>query len=214
MLPRCSFFVEFAVTENFILASMVYDHHAKTCKSLHYTTIQTSITCVLMIYVSYICGPIKPCIDVVFIFCLFFCYSNVINHFFCDFSPLFVISFSDSYKNTLVSCVVFSILVILNTYLLIFLAIQSMNWFKDQNRVFYTCASHLITVSIFFGAVIFIYLQPSSNLSLDTDKVVSEFYTMVILMLNPLVYGLRNKEVKGALNKFFGKANSSQVLDR
>lgn len=126
------FFVEFAVTENFILASMVYDHHATIWKPLHYTTIQTSITCVLMVSVSYICGLIKPFIDIVFIFCLFFCYSNVINHFFCDMSPLFVISFSDTYKNkigffTLVSCVAFSILVSLNTYLLILLAILSMN---------------------------------------------------------------------------------------
>lgn len=125
------FFVEFAVTENFILASMAYYRQAAICKPLHYTTIQTSITCVLMVSVSYICGLIKPFIDVVFIFRLFFCYSNVINHFFCDISPLFVISFSDAYKNkiglfTLVSCVVFSICVSLNTYLLILLAIPSM----------------------------------------------------------------------------------------
>ncbi|XP_021519311.1 olfactory receptor 5B12-like [Meriones unguiculatus] len=213
------FFVAFAVTESFILASMAYDRQAAVCKPLHYTSTMTSITCVLMVSVSYICGLLQSSIHVAFTFHLSFCHSHVINHFFCDIPPLLAISCSDIYKNesvvfTLASCnVVVSLLVILNSYLLIFVAILKMQSAEGRKKAFSTCASHITTVSIFYGTIIFMYLQPSSSHSMDTDKVASVFYTMIIPMLNPLVYSLRNKEVKVAFKKVVGK-QFSLVLDR
>ncbi|XP_055469894.1 olfactory receptor 5B12-like [Psammomys obesus] len=205
------FFAAFAVTESFILASMAYDRHAAVCKPLHYTSTMTSITCVLMVSVSYICGLLQSSIHVAFTFHLSFCHSHVINHFFCDIPPLLDISCSDIYKNEIVVFtlasfdVVVSLLVILNSYLLIFVAILKMQSAEGRKKAFSTCASHITTVSIFYGTIIFMYLQPSSSHSMDTDKVASVFYTMIIPMLNPLVYSLRNKEVKHAFKKVLSK---------
>ncbi|XP_034371390.1 olfactory receptor 5B12-like [Arvicanthis niloticus] len=212
------FFVAFIAIESLILASMAYDRHAAVCKPLHYTTIMTSTTCILIVTCCYMCGILQSSIHVALAFCLSFCHSNVINHFFCDIPPLLTISCSDTHLNEITLLilatldVVFTLLVILNTYLLIFIAILRMRSAEAQRKAFSTCASHLITVSIFFGSLIFMYLQPSTNHSMDTDKVASVFYTMVIPMLNPVVYSLRNKEVKNAFKKIVGKLMSSLYL--
>ena len=151
-------------------------------------------------------------------FCLSFCNSNVINHFFCDIPPLLDISCSDTYTNEITVLIlgtcdgILTLLVILNTYLLIFIAILRMRSAEAQRKAFSTCASHLITVFIFFGSTLFMYLQPSSNHSMDTDKIASVFYSMVIPMLNPVVYSLRNKEVKNAFKKVVGKLMTSLQL--
>ncbi|KAL1788901.1 Olfactory receptor 5M10, partial [Sigmodon hispidus] len=211
------FFVAFAITESFILAVMAYDRHAAVCKPLHYTTTMKSITCILMVSSSYICGLLQSSIHVAFTFHLSFCHSYVINHFFCDIPPLLAISCSDTHTNEIVLFtlasfdVAFSLFVIFTSYILILVAILRIHSADGRKKAFSTCASHLTTVSIFFGTIIFMYLQPSSNHSMDTDKVASVFYTMVIPMLNPLVYSLRNKEVKGALNKVFGNTELSMV---
>ncbi|XP_052028838.1 olfactory receptor 5B12-like [Apodemus sylvaticus] len=209
------FFVAFIAIESLILASMAYDRHAAVCKPLHYTTIMTSTTCILIITCCYLCGILQSSVHVALAFCLSFCQSNMINHFFCDIPPLLTISCSDTHTNEITLLilatldVVFTLLVIVSTYLLIFIAILRMRSAEAQRKAFSTCASHLITVSIFFGSLIFMYLQPSSNHSMDTDKVASVFYTMVIPMLNPVVYSLRNKEVKNAFKKVVGKLISS-----
>nr|XP_004667769.2 olfactory receptor 5B12-like [Jaculus jaculus] len=212
------FFLTFAINESFLLASMAFDRHAAVCKPLHYTTTMTSSTCVLMATGSYMCALLQSSTHVAFTFHLSFCHSNVINHFFCDIPPLLAISCSDIYTNEIVLFsvaaldVFFTLFIILISYLLIFVAILRMHSAEGQRKAFSTCASHLTTVFIFFGTVIFTYLQPSSSHSMDTDKVASVFYTMVIPMLNPLVYSLRNKEVKSAFHKFVGKASSSLGL--
>nr|XP_006995106.2 olfactory receptor 5B12-like [Peromyscus maniculatus bairdii] len=208
------FFAAFAIIESFILASMAFDRHAAVCKPLHYSTTMTSPMCVLMVTVSYMCGLLQSSIHVAFTFHLSFCHSNVINHFFCDIPPLLALSCSDIHINDIIIFilasfdVVFTLFVILNSYLLIFIAILRMHSAEGRKKAFSTCASHLTTVSIFFGTIIFMYLQPSSSHSMDTDKIASVFYTMVIPMLNPLVYSLRNKEVKSAFKKVVGNSKS------
>uniref|UniRef100_A0A8C2QJI5 Olfactory receptor n=1 Tax=Cricetulus griseus TaxID=10029 RepID=A0A8C2QJI5_CRIGR len=208
------FFAAFATIESFILASMALDRHAAVCKPLHYSTIMTNPMCVLMVTVSYICGLLQSSIHVAFTFRLSFCYSNVINHFFCDIPPLLALSCSDIHVNEIIVFmlalfdVVFTLFIILNSYLLIFITILRMHSAECRKKAFSTCASHLTTVSIFFGTIIFMYLQPNSSHSMDTDKIASVFYTMVIPMLNPLVYSLRNKEVKTAFKKVVGKSKS------
>ncbi|XP_043827293.1 olfactory receptor 5B2-like [Dromiciops gliroides] len=201
------FFGFFAVTESFLLASMAYDRHAAVCKPLHYTTIMTSTVCTLLASGAYICGFLTSSIVVGNIFSLSFCRSNVIHHFFCDIPPLLVLSCSDIHlsESTIFILGFFNafcpFLVIFTSYLLIFITILKIRSAEGRQKAFSTCASHLTAVSIFFGTIIFMYFQPSSSHSMDTDKIVSVFYTMVIPMLNPLVYCLRNKEVKNAFRK-------------
>nr|XP_003421453.1 olfactory receptor 5B12-like [Loxodonta africana] len=212
------FFAAFATIECYLLASMAFDRHTAVCKPLHYTTTMTSTVCALLVTGSYVSGLLQTSIHVAFTFHLSFCHSNVVNHFFCDIPPLLALSCSDTYTNeivlfTLTTCtIVFSLLVILNSYLFIFIAILRMHSAEGRKKAFSTCASHLTTVSIFYGTVIFMYLQPSSSQSMNRDKMASVFYTMIIPMLNPLVYSLRNKEVKNAFKKVVEKAKLSAGL--
>ncbi|XP_012605320.2 olfactory receptor 5B12-like [Microcebus murinus] len=212
------FFAAFVTIESFLLASMAFDRHTAVCKPLHYTTTMTNTMCVVLVTGSYICGLFQSSIHVSFTFHLSFCHSNVVNHFFCDIPPLLALSCSDIYTNEIVLFtlaafnVFFTLLVILNSYLFIFVAILRMHSAEGQKKAFSTCASHLTTVFIFYVTIIFMYLQPNSIHSMDTDKITSVFYTMIIPMLNPLVYSLRNKEVKNAFKKVVGKVKSSLCL--
>ncbi|XP_059115107.1 olfactory receptor 5B12-like [Peromyscus eremicus] len=212
------FFIAFAIIEVFLLASMAFDRYVAVCKPLHYSTTMTTTKCTLLVAGSYISGLLQSSIHVVFTFHLSFCQSNVINHFFCDIPPLLAISCSDIYINEIILFmlagfnVTLTLLVILSSYLLIFVAILRMHSAEGRKKAISTCSSHLTTVYIFYGTIIFMYLQPSTSHSMDTDKVASVFYTMIIPMLNPLVYSLRNKEVKNAFKKVAIKALSSLQL--
>ncbi|XP_074087825.1 olfactory receptor 5B12-like [Macrotis lagotis] len=200
-------FGAFSASETLLLASMAYDRYAAICKPLHYTTIMTSTLCTHLVSGAYVCGFLASSIFVGETFSLSFCRSNIIHHFFCDIPPLLVISCSDTHisESVIVSVgaftVLFPFLVILTSYLLIFNTILKIRSSEGRQKGFSTCASHLTAVTLYYGTVIFMYFQPSSNHSMDTDKVVSVFYSTVIPMLNPLVYSLRNKDVKNAFRK-------------
>ncbi|XP_026342898.2 olfactory receptor 5B12-like [Ursus arctos] len=209
------FLVAFITVESFLLASMAYDRYAAVCKPLHYTSTMTTGVCARLVMGCYVCGFLNASIHTGNIFRLSFCRANVVDHFFCDAPPLLALSCSDNYISEMVIFLVvgfnvlFSILVILISYLLIFVTILRMHSSEGHQKAFSTCASHLTTVFIFYGTGTFMYLQPSSSHSMDTDKMASVFYTMVIPMLNPVVYSLRNKEVKSAFKKAVEKAKSS-----
>ncbi|XP_076774236.1 olfactory receptor 5B12-like [Arvicanthis niloticus] len=212
------FFVGFITTESFLLAAMAYDRYAAVCKPLHYATTITTNTCACLTIGSYVCGFLNSSIHTGNIFRLSFCKFNVIDHFFCDAPPLLAISCSNtSVSETVIFFVVgfnalFSIVVITISYLFIFITILRMCSSEGRQKAFSTCASHLTAVSIFYGTVIFMYLQPSSSHTMGTDKMASVFYTMIIPMLNPLVYSLRNKEVKSAFKKAVGNAKSATTF--
>jgi olfactory receptor len=209
------FFVSFITVESFLLASMAYDRYAAVCKPLHYTTTMTTNMCACMTLGSYVCGFLNASIHTWNIFRLSFCKSNVVDHFFCDAPPLLALSCSDtSISEMVIFSVVgfndlFSILIILVSYLFISITILRMHSPEGRQKAFSTCASHLTAVSIFYGSGFFMYLQPSSSHSIGTDKMASVLYTMVIPMLNPMVYSLRNKEVRNACKKVAGKVNYS-----
>ncbi|XP_072494357.1 olfactory receptor 5B2-like [Notamacropus eugenii] len=201
------FFVAFANIENYLLVAMAYDRQAAVCRPLHYTTTMTSNVCVALVIASYVCGFLDSTIHTYFTFSLFFCESNVIHDFFCDIPVLLVLSCSDTHTT---QWVVFllggitafcSILVILMSYLFIFTTILRIHSVKGRQKAFSTCASHLSVVCLLYGTISFIYFKLSSSHSMNTDKIVSVFYTMAIPMLNPLVYSLRNKDVKSAFRK-------------
>ncbi|NP_001375514.1 olfactory receptor 5B3-like [Canis lupus baileyi] len=209
------FFVALATVENFLLASMAYDRYTAVCKPLHYTTTMTTSVCAHLAIGSYLCGFLNASIHIHDTFSLSFCMSNLVHHFFCDVPVVMALSCSDRYVSELVLVVVasfnifFALLIILISYLFIFITILKMHTADGYQKALSTCASHLTAVSIFYGTVIFMYLQPNSSHSMDTDKIVSVFYSMVIPMLNPLVYSLRNKEVKNAFKKVVEKAKLS-----
>ncbi|XP_068964103.1 olfactory receptor 5B12-like [Petaurus breviceps papuanus] len=201
------FFVIFVTTENYLLASMAYDRYVAVCKPLHYATIMSSRMCVGLTISSYVCGSLNSSIHIGYTFSLSFCGSNIANHFFCDIPPILNLSCSNIRYTELLVCVIgafnmaFALLVIATSYLSIFITILRIRSNEGRQKAFFTCASHLFAVSLFYGATIFMYLQPSSAHSMDTDKMASVFYTMIIPMLNPLVYSLRNKDVKNAFRK-------------
>ncbi|XP_039716257.1 olfactory receptor 5B2 [Pteropus medius] len=209
------FFVAFASTECFLLAVMAYDRHAAVCKPLHYTTTVTASVCARMAIGCYIWGFVVSAIHTGFTFCLSFCHSNVVHHFFCDIPPILALSCSDIYINEIVLFalgtfnVLFALTVILTSYLFIFIAILRMRSAEGRKKAFSTCASHLTAITMFYGTVIFMYLQPSSSHSMDNDQMASVFYTIIVPMLNPIVYSLRNREVNNAFRK---AANKMKVL--
>uniref|UniRef100_A0A8D2D0N3 Olfactory receptor n=1 Tax=Sciurus vulgaris TaxID=55149 RepID=A0A8D2D0N3_SCIVU len=201
------FFTGFATVENYLLASMAYDRYAAVCKPLHYTTTMTTRVCVCLVIGCYVCGFVSASVYTGNTFILSFCNSNVVHHFFCDIPAIMTLSCSDRQVNELILFYVASfnifvaLLVILISYILIFITILKMHSAAGHRKAISTCASHFTAISIFYGTIIFMYLQPRSSHSLDTAKITSVFYTLVIPMLNPMVYSLRNKEVKNAFTK-------------
>ncbi|XP_062949664.1 olfactory receptor 5B3-like [Cynocephalus volans] len=212
------FFGGFASVENLLLASMAYDRYAAVCKPLHYTTTMTTNACVCLAIGCYVGGFLNASIHTGETFSLSFCMSNVVHHFFCDVPAVMALSCSDRRVNELILVYVasinifFALLLILISYLFIFITILKMHSSAGYQKALSTCVSHLTAVLIFYGTIIFMYIRPSSSHSMDTDKIAAVFYTMIIPMLNPVVYSLRNKEVKSALNKVVDKGKLSLGL--
>ncbi|XP_025734560.1 olfactory receptor 5B12-like [Callorhinus ursinus] len=201
------FFVAFASVDCFLLAAMAYDRHAAVRKPLHYITTVTTSLCAQMAVSCYVWGFVDSVIYTGFTFCLSFCHSNVAHHFFCDIPPILALSCLDIYINKIVLFtlaafnVCFALIVTLTSYLFIFIAILRMCSAEGRKKAFSTCASQLTAVTIFYGTVMFMYLQPSSSHSMDNDQMASMFYTIIVPTLNPIVYSLRNKEVNNAFRK-------------
>ncbi|XP_064369379.1 olfactory receptor 8U3-like [Dromaius novaehollandiae] len=200
-------FLTFMITECFLLAGMAYDRCVAICNPLRYRAIMSQQVCIQLVAGLYLYSFCVALFHTIITFCLNFCASNLINHFYCDDLPLLALSCSNTYtKEMLIFAfasfdMISSLLIVLVSYLYIFSTILKIPSTQGRQKAFGTCASHLTAVTIFYGTLIFMYLQPSSNHSLDRGKVASLFYTVVIPMLNPLIYSLRNREVKAALRK-------------
>uniref|UniRef100_A0A8C3W0U4 Olfactory receptor n=1 Tax=Catagonus wagneri TaxID=51154 RepID=A0A8C3W0U4_9CETA len=210
------FFTLSAATECFLLAVMAYDRYVAISNPLLYPMTMNPSICWSLVVGAYVCGVSGAILRTTCTFTLSFCDDNQINFFFCDLPPLLKLACSDT-TNAEIIIVFFGNfvilangLVILISYLLIIKAILSMNSLGGRVKAFSTCASHLTAVALFFGTLIFMYLRSSSGISLEEGKVVSVFYTVVIPMLNPLIYSLRNKDVKAAFRKVTGRFQVSQ----
>ncbi|XP_074083759.1 olfactory receptor 5AN6-like [Macrotis lagotis] len=196
------------LTECCLLAAMAYDRYAAVCNPLLYTSIMSPTLCMWMVAGSYMSGFFGSLIQMCSLLQLYFCGPNVIDHFFCDLPQLLVLSCSDTLALQILKFViavifgVLSVLIIMISYGHIVEAILKISSAQGRSKAFNTCASHLMAVTLFYGSGLFIYLRPNSNDSFSHDKVVSIFYTMVIPMLNPLIYSLRNKEIKEALKRW------------
>ncbi|KFO21730.1 olfactory receptor 5AP2 [Fukomys damarensis] len=205
------FFGSFLGTECFLLAMMAYDRYAAIWSPLLYPVTMSERICFMLVATSFLAGFGNAAVHTGMTFRLSFCSSNRVNHFYCDTPPLLKLSCSDTHINgivimafssfTVISCV----MIVLISYLCILIAILRMPSTEGRHKAFSTCASHLTAVTIFFGTILFMYLRPTSSYSMEQDKVVSVFYTVVIPMLNPFIYSLKNKDVKEALKKVLKK---------
>ncbi|XP_012640814.2 olfactory receptor 5P76-like [Microcebus murinus] len=201
----------FGTIECFILAAMAYDRFVAICNPLLYSTKMSTRICVQFLLVAHIAGVLNAISYTISFFSLFFCGPNRVNHFFCDFEPLIELSCSDASVPIAVSSlsvgsiVVVTVFVIAISYIYILITILKMRSTEGRHKAFSTCTSHLTAVTLFYGTITFIYVMPKSSYSTDQNKVVSVFYMVVIPMLNPLIYSLRNKEIKGALKRELGR---------
>ncbi|XP_029771327.1 olfactory receptor 5A1-like [Suricata suricatta] len=201
------FFISMGGTECCLLAAMAYDRYSAIATPLIYTALMSPAMCVGMVITAYTGGFLTGLVQTSSIFQLHFCGPRVINHFFCDLPPLLVLSCSSTFLsqvvNILVVCAVggTSALVVLVSYCYIIAAVMKIHSTQGRMKAFNTCASHLTTVILFYGSGLFSYLHSSTGYSQDQDKVASMLYGAVIPMLNPIIYSLRNKEIKDALKR-------------
>ncbi|XP_009950575.1 PREDICTED: olfactory receptor 5B21-like [Leptosomus discolor] len=215
-LAQLYFYAVFATTECYLLAVMAYDRYVAICSPLLYATSMSSRVCALLVAGSYLAGIVNATIHTGFALRLSFCGPNIINHFYCEGPPLYALSCTDPTVNEIVMFVVVGFnlfvtnLTILISYTYILATILRMRSAAGKRKAFSTCASHLAAVTLFYGAAASMYSRPSSRHSQDLDKVASVFYTMVTPMLNPLIYSLRNKEVKNALGRAMERKHSSE----
>ena len=203
-------FCMMGTTEAFLLAVMAYDRFVAICSPLRYPISMRPLVCAHLVLGSYCGGCLNSILQTTFTFSLPFCSSNI-NHFLCDVIPLLQLTCANTAINKLVMfgicgvIIVSTTLVVLISYGYITVTILKMGLVAGRHRLFSTCGSHMTAVSLFYGTVFVIYAQPGAVESMEQGKVVSVFYTLVIPMLNPLIYSLRNKDVKDALQRLIQK---------
>ncbi|XP_008697148.2 olfactory receptor 1L4-like [Ursus americanus] len=206
-LTQMYFFVTCAITDSFLLAAMAIDRYMAICNPLHYTMTMSPQRCLLLVMASWVLSHLHSLTHTILMARLTFCGPNVIHHFFCDVQPLLTLSCSDTSVNELLaftegSFVIMSpFILIIVSYVFITRAVLRVPSGRGRYKVFSTCGSHLTVVALFYGTAISVYIRPSSTYSVTKDRVVTVIYTVVIPMLNPFIYSLRNKDMKRALRK-------------
>uniref|UniRef100_G1U796 Olfactory receptor n=1 Tax=Oryctolagus cuniculus TaxID=9986 RepID=G1U796_RABIT len=204
-MTQLFFYCFFVSAECYVLTVMAYDRYVAICKPLLYTVTMSPQLCSLLAVTVYVGAFIGAWAHTGCMLRLTFCESNTINHYMCDILPLLELSCTSTHINELVVFIVVGFdvgvpsLTIIVSYTFILSSILHIRSNEGRSKAFSTCSSHMMVVSVFFGSGAFMYLHPSSVLSMDQGKVSTVFYTIVVPMLNPLIYSFRNKEVKVAL---------------
>nr|NP_001377903.1 olfactory receptor family 4 subfamily X member 2D [Equus caballus] len=201
------FFIHFfGGTEVFLLTVMTYDRYVAICRPPNYTTIMNGQVCAMLVGAAWVGGFVHSFAQVLLIFRLPFCGPNVINHYFCDLLPLLELACSDTFLISLLivanggTMAVISFVVLSVSYVVILLHLRTRSS-EGRRKALSTCGSHITVVMLFFGPCIFIYLRPSTTLSVD--KMVAVFYTVITPLLNPVIYSLRNAEMKKAMKRLW-----------
>ncbi|XP_072216905.1 olfactory receptor 4S2-like [Excalfactoria chinensis] len=203
----------FGCTEIFILTAMAYDRYTAICRPLHYTTLMTRRTCSRMVVGSWLGGCAHSIVQVLLTARLPFCGPNKVDHYFCDVHPLLRLACADTYAVSIIVIAnsgmipLSSFFILVVSYVVILVSLRS-HTSEGQHKALSTCGSHITVVVLFFGPCTFTYIRPSCDLS--EDKVMALFYTLIAPMLNPLIYTLRNKEVKNAMRKLWSRRVESE----
>ncbi|XP_006877232.1 PREDICTED: olfactory receptor 11H4-like [Chrysochloris asiatica] len=201
------FFSSLGTTEAYFLCIMAYDRYLAICRPLHYPTIMTLQLCYIMIFLCWVFGFLSYSVSTVQLSQLSFCGPNVIDHFICDMDPLMSLSCAPAPITELVFyilssfIIILTLLYILGSYTLLLIVVLKVPSAAGRRKAFSTCGSHLTVVCLFFGALLAMYVSPTSENPAEIQKVMTLFYSMVTPFLNPLIYSLRNKEMKTALKK-------------
>ncbi|XP_051022602.1 olfactory receptor 8K5-like [Acomys russatus] len=204
-------YLVFIICELFILSSMAYDRYVAICNPLLYSVIMSERRCLALVSIPYIYSVFEAVMLTTKIFTSTFCGFNVLSHFYCDDAPMLLLLCSNARQIELMIILfcafnlISSLFIILVSYLLIVLAIYGMHSAEGRKKAFLTCGSHLTVVVIFYVPLLFVYLKPKSTHSSETDNIASVFFTLVIPMINPMIYSFRNKEVKNAVLRLFKK---------
>ncbi|XP_023422015.2 olfactory receptor 8B8-like [Cavia porcellus] len=210
-MAQLYFFSFFAISECYMLTSMAYDRYTAICNPLLYNTAMSPRVCLSLMLGSYLMAFSGAMAHTGCMVRLTFCDANAINHYLCDIFPLLELSCTSTYINELEVFIVVGINIIVPSvtifisYGFILCNIFQLSSTGGRSKAFSTCSSHIVAVSLFFGSGAFMYLKPSSAGSMDEGKISSVFYTIVVPMMNPLIYSLRNKDVKIALIKTLRK---------
>ncbi|XP_004714005.3 olfactory receptor 2A5 [Echinops telfairi] len=207
-------YMAFAHTECLILVVMCYDRYVAICHPLHYTVIMSWRVCTVLAVISWVCGSLLALVHVVLLLRLPFCGPHKINHFFCELLSVLKLACEDISLNHVVifAASVFILVgplcLVLVSYTRILVAILRIQSGEGRRKAFSTCSSHLCVVGLFFGSAIVMYMAPKSSHPEEQQKILSLFYSLFNPMLNPLIYSLRNAEVKGALRRVLCKERS------
>ncbi|XP_069505994.1 olfactory receptor 4E2-like [Ambystoma mexicanum] len=207
-MSQIFFFHFFGCVEIFILTVMAFDRYVAICNPLRYTTIMSRRVCNLLVLACWVGGAVHSTALVLLMMTLPFCGPNEIDHFFCDIPPLLTLACTDTFlsgaliisNSGLISLVCFLILIV--SYTSILLAVRKRSA-EGKRKALSTCGAHLTVVTIFFGPCVFIYMRPATTFPLD--KIVSVFYALITPMLNPIIYTLRNVEVKMAMKRYVSR---------
>ncbi|CAK7308210.1 Olfactory receptor 5AN1 [Vulpes lagopus] len=200
-------FSTMGLSESCLMTAMAYDRYTAICNPLLYSSVMSPTLCIQMALGSYLAALSASISQLCAMFQLHFCGPNVINHFFCDMPQLLILSCTDTLFVNLLTAILTMIFGIINAFIIVIsygfivISIMKITSAKGRSKAFNTCASHLTAVSLFYTSGIFVYLSSSSGGSSSFDRFASVFYTVVIPMLNPLIYSLRNKEIKDALKR-------------
>ncbi|XP_007956229.1 olfactory receptor 2T33-like [Orycteropus afer afer] len=197
--------------ECFLLAAMSYDRYVAICHPLRYAILMNRRLYLLMTAGSWLLGGVDGLMQASATLSFPYCHSREINHFFCEAPSLVRLACADTkmFEFFMYACCILMLLIplalILASYSLILVAVLHMQSTAARKKAFTTCSSHLAVVGVFFSTIMFIYMRPKSYHSVNRDKVVSAFYTIFTPVLNPLIYTVRNKEVKGSLVRWMKK---------
>lgn len=210
-ITQMYFSIVFVVIDNFLLGVMAYDRFVAICHPLNYTIIMHSRFCFLLTVCPWVLSNVVALTHTLLANQLVFCNHNTIQHFFCDLAPLLKLSCSDAMINELVkfivglSVITFPFALILFSYVCIIRDILRISSTEGKWKAFSTCGSHLTVVILFYGTIVGVYFFPSSTHPEDTDKIGAVLFTVVTPMMNPFIYSLRNKDMKGALKMLINK---------
>ncbi|XP_030654402.1 olfactory receptor 1F1 isoform X2 [Nomascus leucogenys] len=210
-LTQMYFVFMFVDMDNFLLAVMAYDRFVAVCHPLHYTAKMTHQLCALLVAGSWVVANLNVLLHTLLMARLSFCADNAIPHFFCDVTPLLKLSCSDTHLNEVIILsegalvMITPFLCILASYMHITCTVLRVPSTKGRWKAFSTCGSHLAVVLLFYGTIIAVYFNPVSSHSAEKDTTATVLYTVVTPMLNPFIYSLRNRYLKGALRKVVGR---------